>query len=203
MGAIEVGAEIAAVDLPEKIRAFVAIRVSTNVQRAIEDAIAELRTDHDGIKWASAVNLHLTLKFLGPAVALEKLRLLQPELETIAARTAAFELEAAGLGGFPNLKHPHVLWVGLRSNALYDLATRIEDAASRCGFEREQRSFRGHLTIARLKRPLLHPETRARIEAAMTRDFGSSTIGEMTLYRSITAAAGPIYEALRIFEFKA
>ena len=189
-------------ELPEKIRAFIAIRVSPEVQRAIEDLIAALRTHNDGIKWASSVNLHLTLKFLGPTVPIEKIHRIQPELESIAADTAAFQLEAAGVGGFPDLKHPHVLWVGLRSDALLDLAARIDDAASRCGFAREQRAFRGHLTIARLKRPLLHAETRARMEAASKRGFGASTIREMTLYRSITAAAGSIYEALARFQFK-
>jgi len=186
----------------KKIRAFVAIRVSSDVQRGIEDLIGELRNNYDGIKWASPGNLHLTLKFLGPAIPIEKVHRLQLELDAIAADTAAFQLSAAGVGGFPDLKHPHVLWVGLRSDALLDLAARIDDAASRCGFEREERAFRGHLTIARLKRPLLYPETRTRIEAVSKRDFGTSSIREMMLYRSITAPTGPIYEVLAKFQFK-
>jgi RNA 2',3'-cyclic 3'-phosphodiesterase len=173
------------------------------VQRAIEDLIAALRTDADGIKWASSANLHLTLKFLGPAVPLDKIHALEPQLTSIATRIAPFEVEASGVGGFPDLKHPHVLWVGLHGDALKDLAGRIDDAASRCDFEREQRPFRGHLTIARLKRPLLSTETRARIEAAATCYFGASTIQEMKLYRSITARSGPIYEPLSVFKFKA
>jgi len=188
--------------VPEKIRAFIAIRVSQEVERAIEDLIAELRAHDDGIKWVSSTNLHLTLKFLGSAVPIDKVRRLQPELEEIAANAGAFELEAAGVGGFPDLRHPHVLWVGLRSDALKELAVRVDDAASRCGFEREQRAFNGHLTIARLRRPRLHKDTRGRIEAVMKRDFGTSTIREMTLYRSITTPAGSIHEALAKFQFK-
>ena len=189
-------------ELPEKIRAFIAIRVSPEVQRAIEDLIAALRTHNDGIKWVSSVNLHLTLKFLGPAVPIEKIHRIQPELEGIAADTAPFELEATGVGGFPSLSRPNVLWVGLRSDRLTELAARVDDAASRCGFEREQRAFNGHLTIARLRRPQMQSETQLRLAAAMKRDFGASTIREMTLYRSITAPAGSIYEALANFQFK-
>ncbi len=188
-------------DSSEKIRAFVAIRVTAEVERAIEEVIADLRVHNDGIKWVSTTNFHLTLKFLGPAVPIEKIHCLQPELEKIAALTEAFEFEATGIGGFPDLRHPHVLWVGLRGEALKILAERVDEAAARCGFEREQRAFNGHLTIGRLKRPRLHPETRTRIEAVMRRDFGASKIREMTLYRSITAPAGPIYEVLRNFEF--
>lgn len=188
-------------ELPEKIRTFVAIRVSFAVERAIEALIAELRAHDDGIKWVSSTNLHLTLKFLGPAVPVEKIRCLQSELEKIATETHSFGLQASGVGGFPDLKHPHVLWVGLRSDALRELAARVDDAASRCGFAREQRAFNGHLTIGRLKRPRLHSETRTRIDALMTRELGVSTISEMALYRSITAAAGPIYQVLRDFKF--
>ena len=187
----------------EKIRAFVAIRVGPGLERAIEDLITGLRAHNDSIKWVSSSNLHLTLKFLGPAVPIEKIDRLVPELEKIAADTAAFDLEAAGVGGFPDLKHPHVLWVGLQSDALLNLAARVGAAAARCGFEPERRAFNGHLTIGRLKRPHLQSETRTRIEAASKRDFGISTINEMTLYRSTTAPAGPIYQALHDFHFSA
>ncbi len=188
--------------LPEKIRAFVAIRVSAQVERAIEELITGLRAHNDGIKWVSSANLHLTLKFLGPAVPIAKIDHLQTELQKVAASTTPFDLTTAGLGGFPDLKHPHVLWVALRGEALTDLAGRVDDAASRCGFEREERAFNGHLTIGRLKRPRLHSDTRTRIERVMARDFGASTIREMTLYRSITASTGSIYEALAKFQFK-
>jgi 2'-5' RNA ligase len=188
-------------DLPDNIRAFVAIRVDADVQRAIADLIMELSAQRNGIKWVSTANLHLTLKFLGPAVPLGNLERLIPELEKIAADTKPFGLEASGVGGFPDLKHPQVLWVGFRSDVLSDLASGVEEAASRCGFAREPRAFNAHLTIGRLKNPRLRSETRARIDAAMNRDFGASTIREMTLYRSITAVAGPIYQGLRDFKF--
>ena len=189
-------------DLPEKVRAFIAIRVSAEVERAIEDLIAQLRSHDDGIKWVSSANLHLTLKFLGPSVPLEKIRRIHTELETIAAETVAFDLDAAGVGGFPNLRRPSVLWIGLRSDRLIELAARVDDAASRCGFEREQRAFNGHLTIGRLKRSRLNSQTREGLEAAKNLTFGTSTIREMTLYRSITGAGGSTYESLAKFQFK-
>jgi 2'-5' RNA ligase len=189
-------------DLPPRIRAFVAIRVDAEVERAIEDLIAQLRSPDDGIKWVSSANLHLTLKFLGPSVPLEKIHRLQPELEEIAADTVAFDIEAAGVGGFPDLRRPNVLWVALQCDALNELATRIDDAASRCGFAREQRAFNPHLTIGRLKRPHLDSHTREGLEAVKNRIFGASMIREMTLYRSITGAGGPTYEALAKFQFK-
>jgi 2'-5' RNA ligase len=190
-------------DLPDKLRAFIAIRVSNEVERAIEDLLAKIRAHDDGVKWVSAANLHLTLKFLGPSVPRENIFRIQPELEKIAQDTIAFDLEAAGVGGFPDLRRPNVLWVGLRSDRLAELAARIDETASRCGFERERRAFNPHLTIGRLKRPRLDARLRTRIEDAKNREFGCSTIREMTLYRSIKAPTGPTYEALRVFSFNA
>jgi len=189
-------------DLPLKIRAFIAIRADAAVERAIADLIAQLRAHDDGVRWVSSANLHLTLKFLGPAVPLEQIERLTPALETIAAATIAFDVEAVGVGGFPDLRRPNVLWIGLRSDALKDLTVHVDDAAAQSGFAREQRAFNGHLTIGRVKRPRLHSHTRASLEAAKNRDFGNSTIREMTLYRSITGAGGPTYEALSKFQFK-
>jgi RNA 2',3'-cyclic 3'-phosphodiesterase len=188
-------------ELPQKIRAFIAIRVSPEVQSSIENAIAKLRASDDGIKWASSENLHLTLKFLGPAVLIEKIHSLDRELKVVAAETEAFEVEATGVGGFPNLERPRVLWIGLASDALIDLAHRIEAAAERCGFPREDRAFNPHLTISRLKTPRLPSETRANIESARERKFGTSTIREMTLYRSLVTSKGSIYEVLSKFPF--
>jgi 2'-5' RNA ligase len=189
-------------DLPDKIRAFVAVRVSAEVERAIDDLVAQLRSHDDGIRWVSSANLHLTLKFLGAAVPVENIRRLEPELRVIAADTIAFEVAADDVGGFPNLRRPNVLWVGLRGDRLIVLASRVDDAAARCGFAHERRAFNPHLTIGRLKRPRLELETRKRIEAAKNRAFGTSTIREMTLYRSITGADGATYEALAKFQFK-
>ena len=189
-------------DLREKIRAFVAIRAGPEVEGAVDDLVAQLRSHDDGIRWVSSANLHLTLKFLGPTVPIEQIRRLQPELEAIAADITALEIEVADVGGFPDLRRPNVLWVGLRSDRLIELASRVDAAASRCGFERERRAFNPHLTIGRLKRPRLDVETRTRIEAAKNRAFGSSMIREMMLYRSITGTSGATYEALAKFQFK-
>ena len=189
-------------DLREKIRAFIAIRAGPEVEGAVDDLVAQLRSHDDGIRWVSSANLHLTLKFLGPTVPIEQIRRLQPELEAIAADITALEIEVADVGGFPDLRRPNVLWVGLRSDRLIELASRVDAAASRCGFEHERRAFNPHLTIGRLKRPRLETETRMRIEAAKNRAFGSSTIREMMLYRSITGTSGATYEALAKFQFK-
>lgn len=190
-------------ELPETVRAFVAIRVSEEVERAIGELIDELRRPGDGIKWVTARNLHLTLKFLGPSVPIAKIENLKRELEKVAARTAAFEIDAAEVGGFPDLNRPRVLWVGLESPALMELARAVEDTAERCGFEREKRAFSAHLTIARIRAPHGWARTMRALERARERRFGVCRVAEMAIYSSTLAPQGSIYEALATFSFPA
>jgi RNA 2',3'-cyclic 3'-phosphodiesterase len=187
----------------ENIRAFVALYVSAEVEGAIGDLIDELREPGDGIKWVARTNLHLTLKFLGPAVPVAQIEAIKPMLESVAAETAPFELIAAGVGAFPGLERPRVLWVGLEAPALMDLARRTDEAATRCGFEPERRPFAAHLTIARVSSPRGWNRTRRALETVRERQFGSSLIPEMTLYRSTLTPKGSKYEALAVFPFTA
>ena len=96
------------------VRAFVAIRMNEQVEESVAKTISELRRPHDGVRWVPRANLHITLKFLGPAVDSHRLQQLTGGLRQLAARTAPFELAAAGVGAFPDLEHPRTIWVGLR-----------------------------------------------------------------------------------------
>lgn len=200
---LRVRVELRMSELPERIRAFVAVNPSIEVERAIAALIDELRAPGDGIRWARRTNLHLTLKFLGPAVEAAKIAALCPELERIAAETVPFDLAARTVGGFPNLDRPRVIWVGLEGAQLAELARRVEDAAARCGFQREKRAFAAHLTIARLNSWRGFAATRRALDPVRERNFGLSRIESMTLYRSRLNTNGSIYEALGVFRFAA
>ncbi len=189
-------------DLPETIRAFVAIRLSEPVEGEIAALIDEIRAPHDGIKWVSRPNLHLTLKFLGPAADLRKIAALQARLEEVAASTAPFDLAARGVGGFPSLDLPRVIWAGLEAPELFGLARAVEDAAAQCCFGRERHAFTAHLTIARLNSLHGFGPVRCTLERAREREFGVSRIKSMTLYRSTLTPGGSVYEALRVFTFR-
>ncbi len=105
-------------------------------------------------RWIQPENYHFTLKFLG-----EVDEDLLPSLHDAACRAASrakpFRLTMGGIGGFPNLDRPRVIYYGIDKGLeeLRDLARLIEDECETIGFERESRRFRAHLTLARVKRP--------------------------------------------------
>src|SRR5271154_945056 len=74
------------------VRAFVAIRMSEPVEDAVARTIDELRHPHDGVRWVPRANLHITLKFLGPAVDSHRLQQLTICLRQLSAKTRTFAL---------------------------------------------------------------------------------------------------------------
>lgn len=189
----------------ERVRAFIAVRMNEQVEASVADMIDELKQPRDGVRWVARANLHITLKFLGPAVDLHRLEQLSAGLHQLAAKTAPFEVAAVGVGAFPNLGRPRAIWVGLdgvESGALAALAARLETVAADYGFERDKRRWSGHLTIGRVGDRGIAGKTRQALHAARDREFGVSRIESITLYRSHLGPDGSSYEALATFLFQ-
>jgi RNA 2',3'-cyclic 3'-phosphodiesterase len=180
------------------IRSFIAVDVDPNVIASISRVIADLTPIIPAMRWVPATNFHLTIKFLGDiqensvypiaAVLEEKLRLFP-----------RFSINAKGLGVFPDLRRPRILWVGLTASPLLNLAARVESALQPLGFLAEKRPFTPHLTIGRWRQFDRPPQ--ALSEAwARWRDFefGDSTIDKVVLYQSVLRPAGATYQILKI-----
>jgi RNA 2',3'-cyclic 3'-phosphodiesterase len=185
--------------LPPKVRTFLAIRVGDEVEAAIYHLIEELRAPNDGVAWARRDKLHVTLKFLGAAVDSARLAPLAEAIAEVSNAAAALQVRTRGIGAFPNLRRPRVLWTGLESQALVRLATQIEGAAAPLGFERAERPWAPHLTIARIRDPRRVASLLGRLQAAEQSEFGESRVGEIALYRSHLSSTGSTYERLATF----
>jgi len=189
--------------LPNKVRTFLAIRVGDEVEGAIYRLIEELRAPNDGVAWARRDKLHVTLKFLGTAIESARLAPLADALAAVGNAATAFQVRTRGIGAFPNLRRPRVLWTGLESQALIRLATQIEDAAAYLGFEPAERPWAPHLTIARIRDPRRVRSLLGRLQTAKQSEFGESRVGEIALYRSHLSPKGSTYERLATFPLSA
>ena len=134
------------------IRSFIAIDLSDLVRRQLEALAQELRKCDAQVGWVRIEGIHLTLRFLGN-VAPELIEEIKPALAGIASQTAPIHIEPAGCGAFPTIKSPRVIWVGLRGQIgpLAELARRVEAAMVSLGFKPEERPFKPHLTLGRVK----------------------------------------------------
>jgi RNA 2',3'-cyclic 3'-phosphodiesterase len=178
------------------IRAFVAILLDDAVRAAVAGVIERLRPLGGSVAWVPAANLHLTLQFLGEQPE-ERLAAAEAALHDAAAGSAPIETALHGIGAFPGLEQPRILWVGLAQGALEvrALQARVAEALAREGFPREERPWHPHLTIGRV-----HDDRRWRREAgpalrqalaqvAGTR-FGVLRISEVALMRSDLSPRG-------------
>ncbi len=188
------------------VRAFVAIRMSDQVEDSVAKTIDELKRPDDGVRWVPRANLHITLKFLGAAVDSHRLQQLTAGLHQLATRTAPFEVAAAGIGAFPDLEHPRAIWVGLHSvesGALAALAARLETVAAEYGFEREKRRWSGHLTIGRVRDESINARNpRGVARGAEPASSASRKSNRSRSIAAISAPPPPSYEALATFLFQ-
>ncbi len=179
------------------IRTFVAIDLPAAVQEALDRFEKELQRAQAPISWVKPERIHLTLKFLGD-VAPERIPEVQGSLEQVAATAAPFRLQPSGCGAFPSLKQMRVIWVGLQGDgeALKRLQTGVEEAMGKLGFKKEERPFRAHLTVGRVKG---RQHLRALQDLLMARqsfEAEAFDVTELVLYKSELRPEGARYTPL-------
>jgi RNA 2',3'-cyclic 3'-phosphodiesterase len=192
--------------MPDRVRAFVALRMAPEVEQAIIAFIASMQRatqSSSSVRWVGRNNLHLTLRFLGDRVAGSTIERLDGALGEIASATTCFGIHVRGIGAFPDLERPRVVWVGVQSAELGVLASNIESAAVSAGLPRERRAFASHLTIARVRDLTGWNALRRTIEATADREFGRTDAKSLILYRSILGADSPTYEELGHYRLRA
>ncbi|HEY2041247.1 MAG TPA: RNA 2',3'-cyclic phosphodiesterase [Jatrophihabitans sp.] len=120
------------------------------------DAFVEPRREADApLRWTTPEQWHLTLAFLA-AVQDRHYDELVERLARAAAKRPALQLQLAGAGAFPNPARAKVLWLGVHGDTepVRRLATGARAAAAKSGIEVDGATFRAHLTLARLARPI-------------------------------------------------
>jgi len=180
------------------IRAFVAVDLEPQTVQKIAETIARLRPRMPVIRWLPPTNFHLTLKFLGD-IEEAKVAPIAAALERELYPFSCFTINAKGLGVFPDLKRPRILWVGLVCGELNALASRVEKALFPFGFAAERRAFAPHLTVGRWREfNGSSKELGDEIKKWQGHDFGRSNVDEVILFQSVLKPEGAVYRPLKV-----
>lgn len=137
----------------QTIRTFIAIKISRELEAAFDTLIRRMRKNPGPVRWVSPQSIHLTLKFLGEITAAQVEEVCKG-VEKATAGVPPFSLKSGSKGAFPNPKRPRVFWIGLAETGephLFDLQKNIEEEMALCGFPGEERVFKPHLTVGRVK----------------------------------------------------
>jgi len=179
------------------IRSFLAIELPEPILRRIGEVQGGLRSSHAEVRWTNPEKIHLTLKFFGN---IEESRV-DPIFESIRKpiwTTLPFSLKVRGVGAFPHLRNPRVIWIGLvdEREALTSLQKQIETDLEKIGFHPEDRPFRPHLTLGRMKSSRGKEELVERMEKYREEEFGDFRVERVVLFKSDLRPSGPIYTSL-------
>jgi 2'-5' RNA ligase len=110
----------------------------------------------------------------------------QPPLQVIAH----------GLGAFPSLRRPRVVWAGLRGNGLKELSEIIETTLMQLDFPPEERDFTPHLTLGRVRSLRGWERVLPVVKEYEQTYFGESTVNQVILYQSELRPEGAVYSPL-------
>ncbi len=133
------------------MRTFIAIPLSADARNFLGEMQKNLRSFRADVRWTAIPSIHLTVKFLGE-IQPAALPGLAESLRSAASPEPSFTLCIRGLGAFPDLRNPRVIWCGLAGDLtrLTALQEKVESACLAAGFPREDRSFHPHLTLGRV-----------------------------------------------------
>jgi 2'-5' RNA ligase len=183
------------------VRLFVAAEIGEALATTVAELSRELQrragetARHAKVTWLPADRLHLTVRFIGEvddARAAAIREALEPPLNI-----APFDLTLAGAGAFPKGGAPRVLWVGVVSgqDQLIAAERAISARLARLGIPEEERPYRPHLTLARVREPA-GLRTARLLEGLTDRTLGTVRIDAITLFQSKLSPKGPTYTPL-------
>jgi len=176
-------------------RVFCAIEVPRDVRDQLLAHIEHLRetVPHVQASWSRAESIHLTLKFFGN-IEQSQVERLSVAASCVTNRYSPFQIGLGAPGIFPPRGTPRVLWLGVNdpSGQLTDLQQQFENECAREGLPKEERVFRPHLTLARIRKPQ-GARGLAEVHEGIEFKTVEFSVSELLLFRSELSSEGSKY----------
>jgi len=179
-------------------RVFCAVELPDDVRERLKDHIQQLRAavPEAAASWTRVENIHLTLKFFGN-VDVDRIPAITDAASRAVKEFSPFRIGIGATGVFSKPSRAQVLWIGVSdpSGELLHLQQRLENECAEKGFEKEDRAYRPHLTIARIRKP---EGARRLAEAHLNMEFKPAEVEvkELILFRSELNSKGSKYTAI-------
>lgn len=183
--------------MPEAIRSFIAFDIEsshvleriTHLQKMLVETGADLRL-------VEPRNIHVTLRFLGNITPNMVDEIFEGMLKV---QFIPFDVKIQGVGAFPNIRYPRVVWAGIKdgANQLRGIFSQLEPYLRSLGFAPDPKGFSPHLTIARVKSGRNKAALANFLNENVNYEFGIVNAKCLRLKRSDLTPKGPIYSTLR------
>jgi 2'-5' RNA ligase len=184
--------------MSQRIRTFIALEIERFTRDRLAGLQERLAAEGAAAKWVERENLHITLLFLGEVDLRESPKVCH-EVAQAAAECAPFAMTLAGAGAFPSPRHPRILIVHVTEGAeqIIELHDKIERRLLELGsYRREDRPFKPHLTIGRVRGKQEGDGMTAAIRKFDSWEGGQSHVREVLVMSSELKSEGPEYTVL-------
>jgi 2'-5' RNA ligase len=184
------------------LRCFVAIELPEEVKSTLSEMQEELKKLGADIRWIKPDNIHLTLKFLGH-IKEESIEKITDTMKTVSGGHRSFNIFIRGIGIFPNITSPRVLWVGIdNNNPLMSLQKDIENSLSLIGLDKEKKPFTAHLTLGRFRSRKGKEILLDAVQKRKNDGFGELMVSKISLMKSDLHPSGARYTKLSELSFQ-
>jgi 2'-5' RNA ligase len=178
-------------------RLFVAIPLPKEVCARLAQVQPSFATHVPVLRWVAPENLHFTVKFLGDT-PLERIPAVLKALQEAAKGVAPFTIRVKGCSLIVDRGRARMLWAHANGDldALRELARRTDDRLGRLGFPREKRSWKPHVTLARVRDTVTSSETQAMqdiVAGLVEQEFGTVPVEHLDLMASNLQPTGAVY----------
>jgi RNA 2',3'-cyclic 3'-phosphodiesterase len=177
-------------------RLFIALPLNSNNINEKSNELYNYLNKYKELKVVSPENYHITLKFLGDCSEKITNKIMDNFNNNVIEAKKIISFTLFGLGVFPDLKNPNIIWAGIKTDESYinKLNQNIETFASNLGFKKEKNKFTPHLTLARVRKGnKLNENIRQYIVENKELFFFESAFNKIVLYSSTLTKEGPIY----------
>ncbi len=183
--------------MKDTVRTFIAFELPESIIQLAADLQMRLKSHGLKLRWVRPQNMHLTVKFLGD-VATGRIGDVAEAMHRASGNAMPIAVAAQGLGVFPGIRKPRVLWFGLggRVDLLSEAHRLLEEELEERGFARERRPFRAHLTLARIKHEMDFRRLLEGIQDVGSYQSVEFQLTEWVLFRSDLRPQGAFYTPL-------
>ncbi len=184
--------------MSQTIRSFIAFELPEAVIALLGKVQQELKSLRLKVRWVRPENIHLTLKFLGNINPAD-IENIGGAMSDAAGDCAPFTLTVGGIGFFPGIKRPRIIWVGLGGEiqVLLNLQRNLADRLATVGFPKEKRSFKAHLTLGRIRQAVDPSEIGQAVQLFSDSGTQKMTADRVILFKSDLKPTGAVYSRLK------
>jgi len=182
--------------MEENIRAFLSIDIEdTNLLTRISQIQEQLDRQAAKMKLVEQENIHFTWRFFGdtPISIIEDIH-----QELLKLKFNPIPIQISGVGAFPNVRKPRVIWVGVTQNIakVRELKHMTDELLNNLSYSIEKKKFIPHATIARIRSINNRIQLFENLESLAGEYIGSMTVSKIRMIKSTLTQSGPIYETL-------